>query len=258
MDRLATVVAWLRGSPRILVFTGAGISTSSGIPDFRGPQGVWRTRDPARWAIDRYLADPEVRRERWLDRLESPVDRARPNAAHRAIVALERAGAAPVVVTQNIDGLHQMAGSSDVIELHGTTRWVACLGCGRRFAIDPVLYRVREGDHDPHCETCGGLLKTATVSFGQALDAADLGRAMREAERCDLCLAIGSTLSVWPAAGVPVQAVRFDARLVIVNQGETDLDAAADAILEGPAGEILPALVARAFPGVLGTGPPAG
>lgn len=256
MDQRQRVVAWLAEARRILVFTGAGISTESGIPDFRGPQGVWRSRDPARWTIDRYLADPEVRRERWLDRLASPVEAARPNAAHLAVAALERTGRAPVVVTQNIDGLHQLAGSTDVIELHGTTRAAVCLDCRRRSSIEVVLDRVREGDTDPRCETCGGLLKTATVSFGEALDEADLERAMREADRCDVCLAVGSTLSVWPAAGVPVRAVETGARLVIVNQGETDLDAVADAILEGAAGEVLPALIRGAFPGVVDRGSP--
>jgi NAD-dependent deacetylase len=258
VDRLETAAELLSRSRRTLVFTGAGVSTESGIPDFRGPQGVWRTRDPALWTIERYRADPEVRRERWLERLRSPVDSARPNAAHHAIVALERLGTAPVVVTQNIDGLHQVAGSSDVIELHGTTRAVLCLGCDRRLPVEPVLDRVREGDLDPHCESCGGLLKMATVSFGQALDEADVERAMREAELCDLCLAVGSTLSVWPAAGVPLQAVRCGARLVIVNRGATDLDATADALLDGAAGEILPALVRQLRPDVVPVVPPAG
>ena len=234
---------WLRGARRILVFSGAGISTESGIPDFRGPQGVWRTRDPARYTIQNYLADPEVRRERWHDRLDAPIDLARPNPAHEAVTRLQQAGRAPVVVTQNIDGLHQLAGAQNVIELHGTTREVVCLGCRRRLPVATVLDRVREGDDDPHCELCGELLKTATISFGQSLVAEDLDAAMNEAERCDACLAVGSTLAVWPAAGVPVRAVKHGARLVIVNDGATDLDGMADAILPGKAGVVLPALV---------------
>jgi len=233
----------LRPAKRILVFTGAGISTESGIPDFRGPQGVWRTRDPARYTIANYLADPEVRRERWRDRLDSPVDVARPNAAHHAVTRLQRAGLAPVVVTQNIDGLHQLAGTMRVIELHGTTREAACLDCSRRLAIATVLDRVREGDDDPHCELCGGLLKTATISFGQRLLDQDVDAAMSEAARCDACLAVGSTLSVWPAAGVPAQSVRNGAPLVIVNDGPTDLDDAATVIISGRAGEVLPRVV---------------
>lgn len=243
---------WLSAARRILVFTGAGISTESGIPDYRGPQGVWRTRDPANYTIQRYLADPAVRRERWLDRLASPIDDAVPNAAHEAITRLQRAGLAGVVVTQNIDGLHQLAGTRDVIELHGTTREAMCLECGRRMPVATVLDRVREGDEDPHCELCGGLLKTATISFGQRLVDSDVDRAMAEARRCDVCLAVGSTLSVWPAAGVPVTAVHSGARLVIVNQGPTDLDGMADAIVSAPAGEALPALVDALVPKAAG------
>lgn len=239
---LAEALRYLRSAQRILVFTGAGISTESGIPDFRGPQGVWRTRDPNRYTIQNYVADVEVRRERWRDRLEASVDDAEPNAAHHAVARLQLAGRAPVVVTQNIDGLHQKAGTVDVIELHGTTLEVTCLECARRLPVAVVLDRVREGDDDPHCEICGGLLKTATISFGQRLVDEDVGRAMREAERCDACLAIGSTLAVWPAAGVPAQAVRGGAPLVIVNEGETELDCMASAILAGRAGVIVPRL----------------
>jgi NAD-dependent deacetylase len=227
----------------VLVFTGAGISTESGIPDFRGPDGVWKTRDPLRYTIQNYLADAEVRRESWQNRLASPVDAAQPNAGHRAVVALEEMGKVAAVVTQNIDGLHQLAGSRNVIELHGTTREAGCLSCGRRMPMQQALDRVREGDLDPHCELCGGLLKSATISFGQALVESDVERANDHASSCDLCLAVGSTLSVWPAAGVPLQAARSGARLVIVNDGETDLDMAASALIRGRAGTVLPALV---------------
>ena len=240
---LATVAGWLAGARRVLVFTGAGISTESGIPDFRGPNGVWKTRDPLRYTIQNYLADAEVRRESWQLRLQSPVDAARPNAGHLAVVELERMGRVETVVTQNIDGLHQAAGSGDVIELHGTTRAASCLSCGRRMPIEVVLDRVREGDADPTCEACGGLLKSATISFGQALVEADVDRAMACATDCDVCLAVGSTLSVWPAAGVPLHAARTGARLVIVNDGETDLDITASALIRGRAGTVLPALV---------------
>jgi len=233
----------LRGATRVLVFTGAGISTESGIPDFRGPDGLWKTRDPKRYTIQSYIADPEVRRERWADRLAAPVDKATPNSAHLAVARLQQAGIAPLVVTQNIDGLHQLAGSRDVIELHGTTREVACLECERRVRTAVVLDRVREGDLDPHCELCGGLLKTATISFGQRLVDRDVETAKREARACDGCLAIGSTLSVWPATGVVVEAVRNGARLVIVNDGATDLDDLADVIVPGRAGTVLPELV---------------
>lgn len=242
-ERMPTLVSWLAEARRVLVFTGAGISTESGIPDFRGPNGIWKTRDPARYTIQNFVRDPDVRRESWQNRLTSPIDEATPNAGHRAIVDLERDGKVRVVVTQNIDGLHQKAGSSDVIELHGTTREAACLQCGRRMPIAQVLDRVREGDSDPHCELCGGLLKSATISFGQALIEADVERSMEEARACDVCIAAGSTLSVWPAAGVPLQAARHGARLIIVNDAETELDSAATALIRGRCGEVLPEMV---------------
>lgn len=243
-EDLAVVAGWIGGAARVLVFTGAGISTESAIPDFRGPNGVWKTRDPLRYTIQNYLADAQVRREAWQLRLASPVDDAVPNAGHRAVAELEALGRVPAVVTQNIDGLHQAAGSRNVIELHGTTREAGCLSCGRRIPMAVALDRVREGDLDPACEVCGGLLKATTISFGQALVEPDVDRAMRLAESCDVCLAVGSTLSVWPAAGVPLQAARSGARLVIVNDGETDLDMAASALIRGRSGEVLPALVA--------------
>ena len=243
-DDVTTVVSWLREARRVLVFTGAGISTESGIPDFRGPNGLWTKVDPSRFTIQNFVADAEVRRESWQNRLHSTLEEARPNAGHRAVAELEQLGKVGTVVTQNIDGLHQLAGSRDVIELHGTTREAACLSCRRRLPIASVLDRVREGDVDPHCEICGGLLKTATISFGQALIEADLIRAHAEASACDLCLAAGSTLSVWPAAGVPLEARRSGARLVIVNDGDTELDEAASTVIRGRTGEVLPALVA--------------
>ena len=239
---LDAALPWLRPARRILVFTGAGISTESGIPDFRGPNGVWKTTDPRRYAIERYVSDRSVRIERWRSRLDSHLTDAQPNAAHHAVTRLQQAGLVPVVVTQNIDGLHQRAGSVNVIELHGTSSEAMCLDCRRRMPIEVALDRVREGDEDPHCELCGGLLKTATISFGQPLVAADMDRAVEAARLCDVCLAVGSTLSVWPAAGVPVEAVRNGARLVIVNEGVTDLDGMASLLLSGRAGNVLPEL----------------
>ena len=243
-ELLDTVAGWIAGADRVLPFTGAGISTESGIPDFRGPNGVWTRTDPARYTIQNFLADPEVRRERWLDRLASPIDTAQPNRGHRALVELERMGKVDVLVTQNIDGLHQRAGSRRVIELHGTTREATCLSCHVRLPIARVLSRVEEGDTDPRCERCDGLLKTATISFGQSMVEEDVELAMAAARECDVCLAVGSTLAVWPAAGVPLVAAKEGARLVIVNDGETELDRVASAIVRGRAGTILPALVA--------------
>jgi NAD-dependent deacetylase len=252
---LELAVLALEHAERILVFTGAGISTESGIPDFRGPNGVWRHRDPARYTLQRYVVDAGVRRERWRDRLEASQHDVQPNAAHHAVTTLQRGGRAPVVVTQNIDGLHQRAGTENVIELHGTSHEVVCLECERRVPVGIVLDRVRAGDDDPHCELCGGLLKTATISFGQNLVAADLEAAAREAALCDACLAIGSTLSVWPAAGVPLRAADHGARLVIVNEGETELDHRAAVILAGRAGTVVPALVDRVLGAVSGRSP---
>lgn len=243
-DELIDVVAgWIAGADRVLPFTGAGISTESGIPDFRGPNGVWTKTDPARYTIQNYLADPAVRRERWLDRLHSPLEAAEPNAGHRALVDLERMGKVDVVVTQNIDGLHQLAGSRKVIELHGTTREATCLSCHVRLPVERVLSRVEEGDTDPHCERCDGLLKTATISFGQAMVEEDVELSVAAARECDVCLAVGSTLAVWPAAGVPLAAAREGARLVIVNDGATELDMVASAIIRGRSGTVLSALV---------------
>jgi NAD-dependent deacetylase len=246
---LAEALPWLRHARRILVFTGAGISTESGIPDFRGPNGVWKTTDPQRYTIQSYVSDRGVRVERWRARLEGRFSDAQPNAAHVAVTRLQRAGLAPVVVTQNIDGLHQRAGTVNVIELHGTSSEAMCLECGRRMPIEVALDRVREGDEDPHCELCGGLLKTATISFGQAMVVADMERAIEEARLCDVCLTIGSTLSVWPAASVPVEAVRNGGRLVIINEGVTDLDGMASLILAGRAGTVVTELVAALLAG---------
>ncbi len=233
----------LREARRILVVTGAGVSTDSGIPDFRGPNGVWKTRDPSLWTIDRYLAEPALRRERWQERLHSDIDRAQPGPAHRALARLEASGRLLLLVTQNIDGLHSLAGSQRVVEVHGTTREAGCLSCARRLPVDVVLDRVREGELDPHCELCGGLLKTATISFGQQLLEADLERAFAAARACDLCLALGSTLSVWPAAGIPVAAVQGGAPLLIVNDGPTELDELATLRISGRVGPALEALI---------------
>jgi NAD-dependent deacetylase len=241
------VRAWLDRAQRVVVLTGAGISTDSGIPDFRGPNGVW-TRNPGaeRMAtLDTYMSDPEVRRQSWRNRLDHPAWAAEPNAGHRALVALQRRGILHTLVTQNIDGLHQAAGVDDdrVVEIHGTLREVTCMSCGERAPMQRALDRVRAGEDDPDCRTCGGILKSATISFGQSLVAADLARAADAAERCDLMLAVGTTLGVYPAASLVPTARLAGARVVIVNGEPTEMDHLADAVLRGPIGEILPALV---------------
>lgn len=239
---------------RILVLTGAGISTDSGIPDFRGPDGVW-TRDPAaerRSSIEHWLADPDLRQHVWRDRLRTPVAGARPNAAHRALVALERRGQLGLLVTQNTDGLHLDAGHHPdrVVEIHGTSRQAICLRCGARWPMGVVLDRVRAGNADPHCaepgddgNPCGGLVKSATISFGQSLVPLDLRRAQAAARTCDLLLAVGTTLSVYPAAGLVPLAAAAGAAVIIVNGSPTELDGAADVVVRGPIGELLPEIL---------------
>lgn len=241
------VRGWIADARRIVVLTGAGISTESGIRDFRGPNGLW-TKDPAaeRSAhISHYVADPEVRRRAWAGRAASPAWTAAPNDGHHALVDLERSGRLHTLLTQNIDGLHQAAGSDPdlVVEVHGTIREVSCLDCGARGPMGPVLERVAAGEEDPACRTCGGILKSATISFGQSLVVEDLVRADAAARACDLLLALGTTLAVFPIADVVPVAKAHGARVVIVNDARTEMDDLADAVLRGPLGELLPALV---------------
>ena len=244
---LAEVRSWLAEAQRIVALTGAGISTDSGIPDFRGPNGVW-TKDPAAEKasnIRYYVSDPEIRKRAWRMRLEHPHGAAQPNAGHRALVDLERTGRLHALLTQNVDGLHLAAGSSPelVVEVHGTVRDVQCLDGGERAPMERALDRVRSGEEDPPCRTCGGILKSATVSFGQCLYPDDLRRADEAARSCDLLLALGTTLGVHPIAEVVPLAAAHGARIVIVNDARTEMDDLADAILRGPLSEVLPALV---------------
>jgi NAD-dependent protein deacetylase/lipoamidase len=250
MTALAQAAAWLADARSIVVLTGAGISTESGIPDFRGPDGVW-TRDPKAERLSNigyYVADAAVRRESWQRRLEHPAWDARPNDGHRALVDLERGGRLTLLVTQNIDGLHLAAGSDParLVEIHGTIRESACLGCGDRQPMGETLARVRAGEPDPACVECGGILKSATVSFGQNLDPVDVARAEEAASACDLFLAIGTSLTVYPVARLPLLALDAGARLVILNAEPTPFDGHAQAVLRGRAGELLPELVAAA------------
>jgi NAD-dependent protein deacetylase/lipoamidase len=246
-QELSAVSEMLRAAQRIVVLTGAGISTDSGIPDFRGPQGVW-TKNPAAEklsTLQHYMADPEVRRHAWLARLAHEAWDAKPNAGHLALVRLEASGRLHTLVTQNIDGLHQRAGSSPerIIEIHGTIHEVVCMRCSERGPMQPTLERVRNGEDDPPCRRCGGILKSATISFGQSLVAADLRRAGRAAEECDLMFAIGSSLSVFPVAGLVPMAKRSGARVVIVNGSATEMDELADVALHGQLGLLLPRLI---------------
>ena len=239
-----TVRGWIAEAQRIVVLSGAGISTDSGIPDFRGPQGVW-TRNPKAEKLSDiryYMADPEVRRLSWQSRLEHSAWSARPNAGHLALVALERRGKLHALITQNIDELHQLAGNSPerVIEVHGTMRKVVCMSCGWRGPMQDTLDRVRSGEEDPPCRLCGGILKSATISFGQALVPEVIDRAMRVAEEADLFLAVGTSLQVFPVAGAVPAARSAGARIVILNAEETPFDEIADAVLPGSISDILP------------------
>ncbi len=241
---------WLTGARRICVLTGAGISTDSGIPDFRGPQGVW-TRDPEAEKLSTlqyYVADPDIRRRAWIERSRHPAWTARPNAAHAALVDLERQGRLRALLTQNIDGLHQAAGSSPdaVLELHGTVHQVACLSCGDRTTMRSALDRVAVGELDPACLLCGGILKSATISFGQALDGALIDAAVQAAADCDVFLAVGTSLTVHPAAGLTDVAAGSGARIVVVNAEPTPYDDVADLVVRERIGAALPRLLAAA------------
>jgi len=244
-DQIRAAAEALAGRRNILVFTGAGISTESGIPDFRGPQGVWTRVDPGEFTIDRYLSSAETRRRSWEMRAGSGSLDAKPNRAHRAVTRLWKTGRMVGCVTQNIDGLHQRAGlpGDAVVELHGNVRRTSCLRCGDRMATTEVLERVSGGEEDPHCLSCNGILKTDVVFFGEVLPESAIARAFSMVAEADAVLAIGSTLSVFPAASVPLEVARAGDPLVILNQGPTELDELAAARIERPAGDALPKLV---------------
>ena len=241
---------WIDGAQRVVVLTGAGISTDSGIPDFRGPQGLW-TRNPLAEKMSNihyYLADPEVRKLSWQNRMASPAWTAKPNAGHLALVHLEQRNKLHALITQNIDELHQLAGNSaeKVIEVHGSMRRFMCWGCGMRGPMQRVLERVRAGEADPACRDCGGILKSDTISFGQQLVPEVIDQAMRAAGEADVFLAVGSTLQVYPVAGAVDIARGAGARIIIVNAQPTPFDDVADAVLPGSISEILPAILGSA------------
>ncbi|MGE0517792.1 MAG: NAD-dependent deacetylase [Candidatus Binatia bacterium] len=245
---IATVRGWIREARHIVVLTGAGISTDSGIPDFRGPQGLW-TKNPGAEkmaTLQHYMSSPDVRRRAWQHRLEMYARPLEPNVGHRALVDLERRGNLHTLITQNVDGLHQAAGSAPeiVVEIHGTSREVVCMDCGERAPMARALARVQAGEDDPSCRTCGGILKSATISFGQSLVQGDLVRAERAARQADLLLAIGTTLAVYPIAGVVPIAKEAGARIVILNAEPTEMDQLADLVLRGSISEVLPRLLA--------------
>jgi len=241
---------WIDGAKRVVVLSGAGISTDSGIPDFRGPQGVW-TRNPKAEKLSDiryYMTDPEVRRLSWQSRLDHTAWSAQPNAGHHALVALERRGKLHALITQNIDELHQLAGNSAerVIEVHGTMRKAVCMSCGWRGPMQETLERVRAGEEDPPCKLCGGILKSATISFGQALVPEVIDRALRVAGEADVFLAVGTSLQVYPVAGAVPMAKSAGTRIIILNAQKTPFDDVADAVLPGSISEILPRICGAA------------
>lgn len=247
---IGEVRSWIDGAQRVVVLTGAGISTDSGIPDFRGPQGLW-TKNPLAEKmsnIHHYLADPEVRKLSWQNRLSSPAWSAKPNAGHLALVELEKRQKLHALITQNIDELHQIAGNSPerIIEVHGTMRRVMCWDCGMRAPMQKALDRVRAGEEDPKCRDCGGILKSDTISFGQQLVPEVIDRAMRVAGEGDVFLSVGTSLQVYPVAGAVEIARDAGAKIVIVNAQPTPFDEVADAVLDSPISEVLPAILGSA------------
>jgi NAD-dependent deacetylase len=255
MDHTGQLAGLMAGASRILVFTGAGISTASGIPDYRGPQGVWKTRQPVYYHD--FMSSEEHQIAYWQQKMEDSATwgAAPPNDVHHAVVDLERAGKIEMVVTQNVDGLHALAGTSKdkLVEIHGTNREIECQTCRDRSAPEPHFETFRNTGEVPHCH-CGGILKAATISFGQSLRADEMARAYKAADRCDLVLALGSTLAVNPAASIPLHATERGTPYVIVNQGATDHDllAAVTLRIEGDVGSIVPAAVGMALSGSAG------
>jgi NAD-dependent deacetylase len=239
----------INSAHRILVLTGAGISTDSGIPDFRGPQGLWTKNPKAERtsSLSHYLNDPEVRAIAWQNRVSSPAWSAQPNDGHRALVALEQQERLLLLVTQNIDELHQRAGQCAelVVEVHGTMRRAVCWSCKSRWPMDVFLARVRAGETDPACPHCGGIVKSATISFGEQLDPTNLERSFASIDEADLLLCVGSTLAVGPINQLVPQAARRGLPIVILNGASTEMDHLASAVIHASISEALPLLVAK-------------
>lgn len=248
VEAIAAARELLADARSIAVLTGAGISTDSGIPDFRGPSGVW-TRDPEaekRSTIQHYLSDPQVRRDAWRIRVDSQMLEAQPNAGHVALADLDRAGRLHTLVTQNIDGLHVKAGTDPdrVVEIHGTVHRWECVDCGAWGPMADALDRVRSGEADPPCPVCGGIMKSATILFGQSLVAADLLRAERAAADAEVLVAVGTSLAVYPVAGMVPIALGADRPVVIVNAEPTPFDGHAAVVVRGSASSVLPEILA--------------
>jgi NAD-dependent deacetylase len=243
IDAAAELIAH---SKKVVVFTGAGMSTESGIPDFRSPGGIWSKYDPEDFTYQKFLVDPGARRKHWELIGGSLFFAAQPNPAHYAIAELERIGKLECVITQNVDDLHQRAGNAHdrVFELHGNLNWAVCLECGQRFSSEEVRRWLESGIEVPDCPACHGVLKPAAVFFGEPLPVGVLQAATECARTCDLMLVIGSTLVVYPAAYMPSYALEAGARLIIINMSPTPLDREANVLIRGKAGEVMPLVVA--------------
>jgi NAD-dependent deacetylase len=247
-DAIQSLANLIAESQRIVVFTGAGVSTESGIPDFRGPDGLWTKVDPEDFTYQRFVGDRETRRRIWHmhENTGFRFDDAEPNLAHHCIAELEKLGRLDCIITQNVDGLHQKAGNSEerVLELHGNMQWVKCIGCGVRHPASEVRSWIESGVEVPECAQCGGILKPDAVFFGEAMPQRVTAEAQRRSLACDLCIVIGSTLVVYPAALMPEYAHRSGAKLVIINEGRTELDHLAQIRIEERAGKVMSRVIA--------------
>ena len=246
-EKIGRVAGMIAKAENVVVFTGAGVSTESGIPDFRSPGGFWTKFDPEDFMIDKYLASPETRRKQWRFLLSGDLFQdARPNAAHEAIADLERLGRLNCVITQNIDNLHQKAGNdpAKVFELHGNMRWIRCLDCGGRYPLEEILQRNGKSEEVPVCGRCAGILKPDVIFFGEVLPEETLQEANWRASHCDFLLVVGSSLVVYPAAYMPLYAKQAGARLVIVNLSPTPADKFADVVIHASAGEVMGQILA--------------
>lgn len=248
-EKIREVAELINGAEKVVVFVGAGLSTESGIPDFRSPGGVWDKYDPEDFYFQNFISSKSSREKYWRMATEmyDAMKDAKPNQGHFAIAELEKIGKLDCLITQNIDGLHFKAGNSEekVLELHGTAMHVACLSCGKRYERDAIQERVEKGDMDPRCDSCSGLLKPATISFGQSMPERETAEAYKRSAACDLFIVIGSSLVVHPAAQMPVVAKRAGAKLVIVNRDETVCDNLADIVINGPAGQVMAAILEK-------------
>ena len=242
-DRLRQVAHWIVTSRGVIVFSGAGLSTESGIPDFRSPGGVWDRYQPEDFTFQNFIASETSRERYWQMATEfyEPIKKAQPNQAHFAIAELEKLGKLDCVITQNIDGLHFKAGNSEekVIQLHGTAIFVSCLSCKKRYGRDQIQERIIRGQKAPRCDDCGGLLKPATISFGQSMPERETQEAYDRSSTCDLFIVVGSSLVVQPAASMPLVAKRNGARLAIINRDPTLYDDLADVVIHGQACSVM-------------------